>query len=171
MVLFRCLSGVFSGSTVTIRTMISEISTPKTQARAFSLFAFSGNISILLAPLMGGILAKPADSFAPFRHVKLFVAYPYLLPCMVTGSLALTAAIINLIFLKEVGHNNLFRLQNAGTKATAFCLVDTNSERQERFGNQKANYEHQGDSGIRRCPSSLIDLSLDFQHRFRVYSM
>ncbi|KAK9897879.1 MFS general substrate transporter [Cystobasidium minutum MCA 4210] len=102
MILFRCLSGLFSGSTVTIRTMVSEISTPKTQARAFSLFAFSGNISILLSPLMGGLLAKPADNFALFRHVKLFQAYPYLLPCMVTGSLALLAATINLIFLKEV---------------------------------------------------------------------
>lgn len=82
--------------------MISEISTPKTQARAFSLFAFSGNISIFLAPLMGGVLSKPAQNFALFRHVKLFIDFPYLLPCMVTGSLALMVAIVNLIFLKEV---------------------------------------------------------------------
>jgi MFS-type transporter involved in bile tolerance (Atg22 family) len=37
----------------TIRTMISENSTPKTQARAFSFFAFSGNMGILLGPLIG----------------------------------------------------------------------------------------------------------------------
>lgn len=101
MILFRCLSGVFSGSTVTIRTMISEISTPKTQARAFSLFAFSGNLSIFLAPLMGGVFSKPAEQFALFRNVRLFIAYPYLLPCMITGTLALLAAAINLVFLKE----------------------------------------------------------------------
>lgn len=82
--------------------MISEISTPKTQARAFSLFAFSGNLSIFLAPLMGGLFAKPAEHFALFHKVKLFVIYPYLLPCIVTGSLALIAATINLVFLKEV---------------------------------------------------------------------
>lgn len=151
--------------------MVSEISTPKTQARAFSLFAFSGNISILLAPLMGGILAKPADSFAPFRHVKLFVAYPYLLPCMVTGSLALTAAVINLIFLKEVGHNNLSGFIRTRAKITAIFPVDPISERQERIGDQSADYEHQGDFGGRRCPSSLIDLSLDIQHRFRVHGL
>jgi MFS family permease len=101
MILLRCLSGLFSGSTVTIRTMISEISTPKTQARAFSLFAFSGNVSIFLAPLMGGILSKPADNFKLLKHVQLFINYPYLLPCIVTGSLALMAAIANLVFLKE----------------------------------------------------------------------
>lgn len=82
--------------------MISEISTPKTQARSFSLFAFAGNIAILLAPLMGGALAKPADNFSFFRKVELFVSFPYLLPCIVTGSLALMAALANLFFLKEV---------------------------------------------------------------------
>jgi len=44
MILFRCLAGVFAGTIVTIRTMISEHSTPGTQARAFSFFAFSGNL-------------------------------------------------------------------------------------------------------------------------------
>jgi hypothetical protein len=39
MILFRCLAGVFAGTIVTVRAMISEISTPKTQARAFSFFA------------------------------------------------------------------------------------------------------------------------------------
>lgn len=82
--------------------MISEISTSKTQARSFSLFAFAGNLAIFLAPLMGGILAKPAQNYNAFKHIQLFVTFPYLLPCMVTGALALTAAVVNLIFLKEV---------------------------------------------------------------------
>jgi hypothetical protein len=41
MILLRCLAGVFAGSIVTIRTMVAEHSTAKTQARAFSWFAFS----------------------------------------------------------------------------------------------------------------------------------
>lgn len=70
MILFRCCAGMFAGTIVwvlevvqyklvvngpcrTIRTMLSEHSTPKTQARAFSFFAFSGNVGIFLGPLVG----------------------------------------------------------------------------------------------------------------------
>lgn len=36
-----------------MRAMISENSTPQTQARAFSFFAFSGNVGIFLGPVLG----------------------------------------------------------------------------------------------------------------------
>lgn len=53
MVVFRCLAGVFAGTVVTVRAMLSEISTKHTQARAFSLFAFSVNMGIFIGPLIG----------------------------------------------------------------------------------------------------------------------
>ena len=53
LVIFRCLAGVFAGTIVTIRTMISEISTKETQARAFSFFAFSNNLGIFIGPVLG----------------------------------------------------------------------------------------------------------------------
>jgi len=37
----------------TIRSMLSENSTPKTQARAFSWFAFTSNCGIFVGPLIG----------------------------------------------------------------------------------------------------------------------
>ena len=43
------LMGVFR----TIRTMITENSTHKTQARAFSYFMFAGNVGIFIGPLIG----------------------------------------------------------------------------------------------------------------------
>lgn len=81
--------------------MISEISTPKTQAKAFSLFAFSGTVSIFFAPLAGGLLVKPAENFRLFRNFQLFITYPYLLPCLLTGLISLAAALTNLFFLEE----------------------------------------------------------------------
>lgn len=53
MILFRMLAGASAGTVVTMRTMLSEFSTKKTEARAFSLFAVAGNIGILVGPLMG----------------------------------------------------------------------------------------------------------------------
>ena len=41
MLTFRCLAGLFSGSSVTIRSMLSENCTKKTQAKAFGWFMFA----------------------------------------------------------------------------------------------------------------------------------
>ena len=68
MILFRCLAGIFAGTLVTIRAMISENSTPKTQARAFSLFAFTGNLGIFLGPLLGAFGTLRDMYWRSFRH-------------------------------------------------------------------------------------------------------
>ncbi|KIX97728.1 uncharacterized protein Z520_06506 [Fonsecaea multimorphosa CBS 102226] len=102
MILFRCFAGVFAGTIVTIRTMITENSTHKNQARAFSFFAFTGNLGIFLGPLLGGALANPATEYpSVFGHVKLFREYPYALPTFVTGSIGLMATITTAIGVKE----------------------------------------------------------------------
>ena len=53
MILTRCLAGVFAGSVVTVRTMISELSTKETQGRAFSWYMFARNFGIFLGPVVG----------------------------------------------------------------------------------------------------------------------
>jgi MFS family permease len=53
MVAARCFAGVFAGTVVTVRAMLSENSTKHTQARAFSYFAFAGNLGIFVGPLLG----------------------------------------------------------------------------------------------------------------------
>ena len=102
MVLFRCLAGVFSGSTLIIRTMIGDHCTPKTQAVAFSWFAFAGNIGIFLGPVIGGMLADPAEQFPSlFEGVPFFVNYPYALPGFVVGAISATGALTSALFLEE----------------------------------------------------------------------
>jgi sugar phosphate permease len=41
MIVFRCVAGLFSGSSVTIRAMLSENCTKKTQGKAFAWFMFA----------------------------------------------------------------------------------------------------------------------------------
>jgi MFS family permease len=82
--------------------MISENSTQKTQATAFSIFAFSGNLGIFLGPLIGG-LAKPAEQYKSiFGEVKFWHDYPYALPTLISGAFVLAAAMISMFFVKEV---------------------------------------------------------------------
>ncbi|KAH9882846.1 hypothetical protein J1614_000212 [Plenodomus biglobosus] len=105
MIVFRCIAGVFAGTVVTVRAMLSEISTKQTQARAFSLFSFAGNLGIFLGPLIGGALETPADKYpSTFGKIQFFHQYPYALPNMVISSIALLAAITTIFFVKETLH-------------------------------------------------------------------
>ncbi len=102
MIITRCCAGIFAGTVVTIRTMISEKSTPKTQARAFSWFAFTGNLGIFIGPLLGGALADPAHEYSRvFGRFNFLIQYPYALPTFVAAVYGISAAIICLLFLNE----------------------------------------------------------------------
>ena len=102
MFFFRCMAGIFGGTIVTIRTMISENSTPKTQAKAFSYFAFTGNLGIFLGPIIGGAFADPVHQYPKlFRGSAFFSKYPYALPTLVAGGFGLTATLTCILFLKE----------------------------------------------------------------------
>jgi MFS family permease len=58
MIAARCVAGIFAGTVVTVRAMLSENSTKHTQARAFSYFAFSRNIGLLIGPPLGQYIWK-----------------------------------------------------------------------------------------------------------------
>ena len=110
MVLFRCVAGVFSGTIVTIRTMIAEHSTPRTQARSFSWFAFSGTLGIFVGPLIGGALADPAGQYpGAFGSVRFFQEYPYALSSIVVGCIGLTAVLTSALFVEETLPESLKR--------------------------------------------------------------
>jgi MFS family permease len=102
MIAFRCAAGLFAGSVVTVRAMITENCTAKTQARAFSFYAFTRNLGIFLGPLIGGALSKPTEQYPRlFGKNRFFTDYPYALPTFFTGGVAASATLVNLFFLKE----------------------------------------------------------------------
>lgn len=65
MMVLRCVNGFFAGSSVCVRAMLSEITTKKTQARAFSWYAFSKNIGIFIGPLIGSVESCVAERGHP----------------------------------------------------------------------------------------------------------
>ncbi|TVY80317.1 Efflux pump azaK [Lachnellula suecica] len=108
MVIFRCCAGIFAGTIVTIRTMISENSTPRTVARAFSFFAFSGNMGMFLGPLIGGALSNPLEQYPNvFGSLRFLKEFPYALPTFITGTIGASAALLCGFLIKEA--STLFR--------------------------------------------------------------
>ncbi|TLD04817.1 uncharacterized protein PgNI_09365 [Pyricularia grisea] len=102
MIMLRMLAGVFSGTLVTIRTCLAELSTPGTRARIFSWFAFSGNLGIFLGPLIGGILADPVGQYGGlFERIPLFSQYPYALPSLAVGATSAVSTIVCMFKVKE----------------------------------------------------------------------
>jgi MFS family permease len=118
MVFARCFAGMFAGTVVTVRAMFSENSTKHTQAKAFSYFAFAGNIGIFIGQIVGkssilypaihaklykgGALERPADKYPSLFGTQFFRDYPYALPGLVTSVIALSAAVTTLLFVNEV---------------------------------------------------------------------
>ncbi|KAI0401965.1 major facilitator superfamily transporter [Xylaria palmicola] len=105
MVLFRCAAGLFAGSIVTVRAMISELAGREHQAQAFAYFAVAGNIGIFVGPLLGGALADPAALYpGVFGGVWFFETFPYALSSLVVGAVGLTAVLTSALFLEETLH-------------------------------------------------------------------
>lgn len=112
MIIARCFAGVFAGTVVTVRAMLSENSTKHTQAAAFSYFAFSRNIGLFVGPLLGGVLESPATKYSgTFGKIKFFRDFPYVLPGMVTSLVALSGALLVMLFVKEVHPHNTLSIQ------------------------------------------------------------
>ncbi|KAF2826142.1 MFS general substrate transporter [Ophiobolus disseminans] len=102
MIVARCCAGVFAGTVVTVRAMLSESTTKHTQARAFSYFAFARNLGLFVGPIIGGVLERPAEKYkGSFGRIEFFHHYPYALPSVVTSLIALSAAITTLVSVKE----------------------------------------------------------------------
>ncbi|KAL5383505.1 hypothetical protein DPSP01_005901 [Paraphaeosphaeria sporulosa] len=124
MVLFRCLAGMFAGTVVTVRAMLTENSTKATQARVFSYFAFAGNIGIFVGPLIGGALERPAVKFpSVFGHVQFFNDYPYALPGFVCSFVGLSAAVLVTFNVKETLHIHQSKKTSAGPAMTTWELL------------------------------------------------
>ncbi|EKV12647.1 Tetracycline resistance protein, TetA/multidrug resistance protein MdtG [Penicillium digitatum] len=120
MILFRCIAGIFSGTIVTIRTMVAEHSTSNTQARAFSWFAFSGNLGLFLGPLLGGALADPGKQYpGVFGTVGFFEKFPYALSSLVVAFIGATAAVSSACFVEETLEKEPAVVDNDGEEAAS----------------------------------------------------
>ncbi|OJI97746.1 hypothetical protein ASPVEDRAFT_59392 [Aspergillus versicolor CBS 583.65] len=99
----RALGGLLNGNIGVIQTMVGEIvKRPEHEPRAYAVMPFVWSIGTIIGPAIGGLLAKPADSYpSVFPSDGLFGRFPYLLPNVVCSILLLCSIIFAFLFLQE----------------------------------------------------------------------
>jgi len=99
----RALNGALSGSIVTTRAHITEITDASNQAMAFSLITIGWGLGAIAGPAIGGFLSSPATKYpSVFGHITLFKTFPYLLPCLIAAVVMIIDFVIVLVFMKDV---------------------------------------------------------------------
>ncbi|EJD52612.1 member of major facilitator superfamily multidrug-resistance, DHA1 sub-family [Auricularia subglabra TFB-10046 SS5] len=102
MMFARALSGALNGNVAVLKSSLGEMTDRTNRARAFSLLPLTWSVGSFVAPLIGGFLARPVDAFPGlFGNIKLFIDYPYLLPCLAGGSISLVGVVLGIFFLQE----------------------------------------------------------------------
>ncbi|KAK6359049.1 hypothetical protein TWF696_000220 [Orbilia brochopaga] len=102
-ILFRSFCGVLNGNIAVARTSVGELAVAAKldQASAFSLFGFASALGFVVGPLIGGSLSNPAPRLGLEGPYQVFVAYPYLLPCVVGAMVSCGTMIASIFFLDE----------------------------------------------------------------------
>ncbi|KAJ7352333.1 major facilitator superfamily multidrug-resistance, DHA1 sub-family [Mycena albidolilacea] len=99
---FRCIQGACNGNIGVTKTVINEISDPSNIADIFSIMPLVWSVASTMAPLIGGVLSNPATKWpSTLGKFEILREHPYLLPCVVSGSIALLAFGIAFAGLKE----------------------------------------------------------------------
>ncbi|KAI0671932.1 major facilitator superfamily domain-containing protein [Trametes maxima] len=100
-VLSRCAEGALNGNIGVTKSMMAEITDHTNRARGFAFLPMTWAVGGTLGPIIGGVFARPADRWPPFRASPFWTTYPYFLPCIVVACISISAFVIASLGLKE----------------------------------------------------------------------
>ncbi|PFH51063.1 hypothetical protein AMATHDRAFT_59741 [Amanita thiersii Skay4041] len=100
--LSRSLCGALNGNVGVIKSTMADLTDSTNIARAYTYIPIAWSIGGAVAPIIGGMLSRPAEQFPGlFGNNQFLKKYPYFLPCAVSASFSATAWLVAFIFLKE----------------------------------------------------------------------
>ncbi|KAG1858802.1 major facilitator superfamily domain-containing protein [Suillus subalutaceus] len=101
LVISRCMCGFLNGNAGVMKTMVGELTDSTNMAQAFAMFPIVWCIGGFVGPLIGGILARPQDSWPALFANSFWGKYPYFLPCAVAACWIALALLMMSIFSEE----------------------------------------------------------------------
>ncbi|XHG02763.1 hypothetical protein AWENTII_006097 [Aspergillus wentii] len=165
----RALGGFLNGNIGVIQTMVGElVKRPEHEPRAYAVMPFVWSIGTIIGPAIGGLLAKPAESYPTlFPTDGLFGKFPYLLPNLVCSVLLLFSIIGSWLFLQEthpdmqkwsvpedLDHTSAEHPLLATAGATANASADL---RAESYGTFNQVHLHQDEDWVIQVDGSKVE--------------
>ncbi|KAJ2451600.1 hypothetical protein GGF42_004221 [Coemansia sp. RSA 2424] len=100
--LVRMAAGVFAGNAAVMKSAMAEIADDTNRSRMMALLPLTGNLGFMLGSGVGGVFSNPATQFPDlFGGSKLFIYFPYLLPCLIGSTVAAFGLVAGLFNFKE----------------------------------------------------------------------
>ena len=101
-VLGRAIAGALSGNLGVLKSHLAEITDDTNRGKGFSYMSVAWASGTIIAPLLGGLLCKPAMKYPfLFSESSVFSKYPYALPNVVIGMFQIISATLCLFMMKE----------------------------------------------------------------------
>ncbi|KAF2262735.1 MFS general substrate transporter [Lojkania enalia] len=98
----RALGGLLNGNIGVLQTTVAELVTVEAhQPRAYSIMPFIWCLGTIIGSSLGGILARPANSYPTLFEGTVFDTYPYLLPNLVCTTVVIFGLAVGILFLEE----------------------------------------------------------------------
>ncbi|KAJ2417348.1 hypothetical protein GGI10_000274 [Coemansia sp. RSA 2530] len=88
-IVLRFATGVFAGNGSVMKSAMAEIADDTNRSRMMALLPLSWNFGSMVGSGIGGVFYNPAEQFPGlFGNFKLFIYFPYLLPCLMGSTVA-----------------------------------------------------------------------------------
>ncbi|PFH50637.1 hypothetical protein AMATHDRAFT_60780 [Amanita thiersii Skay4041] len=91
----RLMQGIFAGAVGVARGSVTFITDPSNEGRAYAILGFCWGFGGVAGAIIGGTFERPAVKWPDvFGDIKLFITYPYLLPCAIAALITLIGSIL-----------------------------------------------------------------------------
>ncbi|KAJ2892315.1 hypothetical protein IWW38_003267 [Coemansia aciculifera] len=100
--LVRVAAGVLAGNSAVMQSAMAEIADDTNRSRIMTLLPFTWNVGSMFGSVIGSVFSNPATHFPGwFGNSKLFVYFPYLLPCLIGSAVSAFGLVAGLLTFKE----------------------------------------------------------------------
>ncbi|GAA5857516.1 hypothetical protein JCM8547_009312 [Rhodosporidiobolus lusitaniae] len=100
----RLAMGVFGGAIGVARSAIQDVTDESNRSAAYTILGLVWGLGGIAGNVVGGMLEHPAEKFPTyFGDRQLFITYPYVLPCLVAGSVTLFGGFLSLFLNRDGG--------------------------------------------------------------------
>ena len=100
-VMARAAAGLLNGNTGLMKSYIGRVTDATNQAKGFTFLSIAWGVGTCIAPIVGGVLCRPADTWPNTYNGTLFDEKPFLLPCAVVAVWGSIASLFLVACLKE----------------------------------------------------------------------